>query len=351
MCYKLMKKIIKQFQDNEVTIASDNPKFLKFVEGYLKNFFNEASEKKNKKINVTFHWKDIFYEKLHNKIGKNVSMNGNKIYYKQNHYHLVAEMNEGMNINIYPRYTSFKNMVKEIIKNAGIDAEYHFYQTLLRNGFHFPLFYNLGKDNFQFYHGSACKVGKNILIMPGAAGIGKTIANMCFQLIYPEASSISDNYLLYKKDTIYAFPEPLRFPTLFNNSIPIDFEPVFRIKDREYYLKKNMTSQSFSLKDHNVYFLFIVRSRKETLQKINSHKSIKILQSTTDYVSHEFHGNSWIAFLPYIDGDLNKKCSDRSLLVANSSTSFLCKVPTFNTIDDAVGTYRRIIGHVLDEDQ
>ena len=344
-----MNKIVKYFQDNEVTIMTDNPKFLKFVEDYLRNFSDKFIKKNKNKIRATVLWNDLFCDEFHDKIGKKVFKNGKKICYMDNHYHLIAEIDDGLDIKIYPRYTSFKNIVRELIKNAGKQSEYHFYQTLLRNVFHFPLFYNLEKEGFQFYHGSACKIRNNILIMPGAAGIGKTIANLCFHLIHPDAITISDNYLIFKKDKIYVFPEPLRLPAFFRKEIPGDFEPVFTIKKRDYYLKKNMCSQSFSLKNNNVYFISIVRGTKEFLKEIDSFTSKKILQSTTNYVSHEFHVNSWISFLPYVDTDVQDGGCSKNLSMISPSNSFICEVPRFNTLDDAVNTYRRVIENVLDE--
>ena len=43
-----MNKIVKYFQDNEVAIITDNSKFLKFLEDYLRNFSDKFI--KNKKI-------------------------------------------------------------------------------------------------------------------------------------------------------------------------------------------------------------------------------------------------------------------------------------------------------------
>ena len=198
-----MDKIVKKFGENEVAIVSDNPKFFEFVGYYLRNF-PEGSIGDNKNIITSkVLWKDPLCDSFHDRIGKNVFKNGKKICYKNDRYYLIAELGDELDIKVYPRDTSLKNRVKDIIQNAGKRSKYHIYQTLLRNVFHFPLFYILEKENFQFYHGSACKIKNNIFIMPGVAGIGKTLANLCINSIHPDTILISDNYLICNKSLFF----------------------------------------------------------------------------------------------------------------------------------------------------
>jgi hypothetical protein len=162
---------------------------------------------------------------------------------------------------------------------------------------------------------------------------------------------ISDNYLICTKDKIYSFPEPLRLDTVFRKNIPSNFEHIFNIRERGYYLKNNMRSESFSLKNNNTCFIFIVRGIKVSFEEIDYFTSKKIIQSTTNYVSHEFHFNSWTAFLPYIDRDRTEKKSNQSLYNTTSSKSFIFTVPKFNNLGDAVNVYRRFLENVLDKNQ
>lgn len=333
---------------NNVRLVSDNDQFLRFANAYLSKFdVADAEDDAPVKIRSKIIWNEKPSVDHEIKIGRCAFIKNNSLYYNDNKFDLIATINENLEVKIYPKQeqTSVRGMVRSFLNDNSTPLS-HSYQLYLRNAFHFPLFYLLEKQDFRFFHGSAIKILDDIFIFPGSAEIGKSIANVCLNTLQSNASIISDNYLLFKGNNIYCFPEPTRWESDFNASIPENYEYLFNVKGRGYYTKANMTSNDYPLNGENTHVVFLQRGIKEDIEKIDLKMAKKIMRAMTHFHSSEFHNKSWTAFLSYLDREPDEMSVDEFLPDDLSIHSYIFTVPRFDTFSNAIETYQRMVNYV-----
>jgi len=177
---------------------------------------------------------------------------------------------------------------------------------LLRHHLHFPLFWLLEKDRgIYLMHGAAFQCARGNIVWVGMDGAGKSTA-LFEEMQDPETRFLSDNYVLFDKEFIYAFPDTVRlsdqaFSLVSRGGRGCDFlSPTgLRFEERTIF---RITEDRIIDKFKPTEVSFITLAPKKSSREIAPARLEGWIKIIDDYVK-EFHNYTFWETLYLLDGD------------------------------------------------
>ncbi len=200
---------------------------------------------------------------------------------------------------------------------------------LLRHHLHFPIFWLLEKDRgIYLMHGAAFQNSRDNIVWVGMNGAGKSTA-LFQEMSDPETKFLTDNYVLFDEEFVYAFPDTVRLSDqtlallsqsdrgsdfLVSTGLRFGERTVFRVIGSRIVEKFKPTEIAFVVLSLEAF------SREFSPERLNGWIGI-----VDDYVA-EFQNYSFWETLHFLDGSCarlqEKKLAARETLLRKVRTRY-----------------------------
>jgi len=188
-------------------MISSKQSFYNFLDETF-SFFRTGSLSPDLIVSVYFNKKPSFFPPK--KLASNLFLNKNQVLFcnLKRGFQVYAQEGKPFRVTTYTWKLFFRD-IYDFIRLGVKSTREGKYLTIMRFSFHLPLFYLLEKQGYVILHGSAvAKNGKAYLFL-GGNQVGKT--TIALNLVYNHGFKLlSDDYLLIKKDILFAFPDKIR---------------------------------------------------------------------------------------------------------------------------------------------
>lgn len=234
----------------------------------------------------------------HSHLGNNVYISENSIFWKNNFGFRVLVEDQSSQIEVFGYH-------QELIEGQERSERYKNYQRCMRWILHYPLFtlFQYRRD-WGILHGAAVTNGQQTVVLCGLNKIGKsTLATyLCCERGY---DLITDNYLLYDGEQIYAFPELLR---LDERSIEMyNLTPLWehKIYEKFHILPKELGIQTQAIPDA---FFILTQGNHLRTHAIESKKAWQTMNNLHSMLG-EFPEYGYMAAWPLVS-EMTRGCID-----------------------------------------
>lgn len=214
--------------ETTISVATNWNVYHDFINLYLRNFVSSPVEKPDLRIHSLFPTSSEDYLGLSpfsrenmRKVGRDVYFDAHKVYYQQENRNVFVQFDEDDSILIYCEdqmrlrkrgslRTAIKNAMRAALPQSHPEVCAAF-QTHMRLTFHFPLFWMMeAHRGCHLLHATAVRINGSGIIFSGLASAGKTTLATFLYCNHPGTHILTDNFLLYDREFIYAFPEASR---------------------------------------------------------------------------------------------------------------------------------------------
>jgi len=326
------------FYNIRVTINSDSSRFASFIGKYL-TAFEHFNQKIKTPIDGCLSSNVLFRNNIQIRdslnwimLGDSIFIYENELIYQNNYLKLWLQFGTNMSIRTVinvPPSKSIRSVLKTLKMRIDDRSAFHMYQKILRQAFHFPLFALLGGQGVFVGHGAALQWGNKAILLAGSRGVGKSTLSLALQLNENNLQFLSDNYVLVFKESLLPFPEPLRVclkPWMKRFSQIM--EPMFQIGERWYFVPTNVASRNLT----NELFVFLLgRGNKLRIIPISAEEGLLGFMSSTFKLCGEFPHGSYVAFMPYLTGQVSALYAMPRLRVKRAYKLVLPKITSEQT--------------------
>lgn len=211
-----------------ISITTNWDVYHDFINLYLKNFLSSPVKEPVLRIQSMFPpfpgnavVSPPFSPDNMRRAGLNMHFNERQVHYQLGNWNIFVQFDENDSILIYcednirlqkrgGNREFLKKAVRKVIPQPQSKV-YGAFQTHMRLTFHFPLFWLLEvRRGLHLLHGAAVQLNGSGVIFAGLATVGKTTLATFLYFNYPNTIILTDNFLLYGHERIYAFPEASR---------------------------------------------------------------------------------------------------------------------------------------------
>ena len=344
-----MSSLVLRYDNIQIELASDSAPFIEFASSYLSAFhklsWNTISTPQQLKAELLFE--GSFTDKIlatNWQIGRDTWASDTFFSHQTARYFSTVAFDgeREMSVRIGVKPLSTRQWLQRLLRRTSLNHDHQFF---LRRIFHFPLFTFLNMRGFSVGHGTALKLGKKVIVLVGIGGAGKSTLSTAIQLHCPEATFITDNYVVLSNNEILPFPEPLRMhkDVFTHKTIIRRFDPIMRVKERDYFLARNVLTRPQSVEQY--IFLVIGRGDELDIAPMPAEQAWHIFHSTTLMLGGEFPHADYPAFMPYLRGmnvgRSNKRCCEKP------TRGFKIVIPKFNSEKQIATIVRQVIDYVL----
>jgi len=327
-------KVETSFKVHGIGISWQSPdkSLTDFINRNYKIFISDAEQKSSLEISITRNKKDyqaiqqvgeadVDLRPLFSHLGAYCNTSASS---KNEHLRISALYQE-------PIYTKLISLVNRKTFIGQMN------QRLMRYLVHFPLFWLLEQRGFGFIHAAAIAKDDQAIVFVGANGSGKT--TLALSLLNQGYQLLSDNFLLFKDDRIYAFPEVTRISSksaeLLN--MPISGPSIFG----KYHvnLKPEQIARSARLK----HFFYVEPAEHQKFSVIDSQAMLEKILHMQESIK-EFHYDSpLIALDKFSDQPMTRETRNNRIrqFISLGPTSLLDydRPMTLNKISDKITKY------------
>lgn len=243
------------------------------------NFSREAMESAKRKSSELSH------------VGNHVFVSDNSIYWTNEFgFHILVEHRpSGIEVSAHHQ---------ELLDGQKVGERYKNYQRCMRWALHYPLFTLLQyRRGWGILHGAAVSNGRRTMAFCGLNKMGKsTLAtHLCREQDY---DLLTDNYLLYDGDRIYAFPEVLRLGERSTNRFGVD--PLW---DHKIYDKYHISPEELGTRREATVNAFFILSQNNNIcvRSIEPKKAWQTMGNLHSMLA-EFPQHGYMAVWPLVSG-------------------------------------------------
>jgi len=198
------------------------------------------------------------------------------------------------------------------------------YQRIMRLILHFPIFWMLAVEEGKYLiHASAVEKNGKGLIFAGLNGVGKT--TLALYLVKRRGYRfLSDNFLIFDKERIYAFPEVVRMSPKMAEWLklkPCPYDTMIFGKGH-YLLGKEEISREAVPED--IFFVYLGQGDVQ-IEEVPPSAMVDRIVKMHQYLG-EFPEHSYLGALNFLEGtsvDWNRACETLSYMVRNCKCHFL----------------------------
>jgi hypothetical protein len=322
----------------KVKVDSCDHKFLNLVDNYLNYFKISEETQNNEQISIKFDGYLPFYKYKLN--GKRINFNkrlssdlyydSNTLLYNTNRFTIeIKELQETMNV-----WGSYKERVdhffrrffkKELLQNN--------YQEIIRLFVYFPIFSKLELSGLFLTHAAAVANNNKSIIFAGFNGAGKsTLANYMVQQLNYQFQT--DNFLLFNRDNVKAFPELTRLSEKSIRMLNIDKARIINKTHGKFHIRQEDIRESAVPKA----IFFVSLSDVYNLEEISPKYMYLLIKNMHSYIK-EFHYYSYFAAMPFIKDEyinLFEKRDKELLALCERVPCFKLKIPKNKNINYVV---------------
>jgi len=292
-----------------IKVNSDNPYLIDYIKEYYKPF---VSSQKKYDLKVYIIFKKYLSKPSKNFGGKTtigdkntIDENTNTLFYKEGELNISVKRGNFLEVK-----TEFRPHNQRHILHLGLfgprKVKLYYYRKIMKYSIHDPLFYLLEtRYGIDVLHASAVEKNNFAIVFTGLGGAGKS--SLVTELISKKGYKlVSDNYLLFKKDFCYPFPERLRVK---KESLSLSDTKTIKADGNKYYLDTGKTDIS---KKKIGAVIIVTRGKKYKLTKVTPENAFDKLFMIGEFTS-EFHYHEYISLLSYLHKKINttKKRTDR----------------------------------------
>jgi len=288
-----------------IELRTKNGEYSEFVEENYSLFQTDSDINPDIIINFTREGMEYARKKLpnHSHIGNNVYISKQSIFWKNEFGFQILVENQQSATNVYAYH-------QELLDGQRENERYKNYQRCMRWTMHYPLFtlyqYNRG---WNILHGAAVTNGHQTIAFCGLNKMGKsTLATyLCCEHDY---DILTDNYLLYDREHMYAFPEVLRLGERSKNQF--DVEPIW---EHKIYNKYHISPGELGTQIQAAPDVFFILSRGEQLQTtaLEPKKAWETMENLHSMLA-EFPQHGYMSVWPLISGRTREKIDRRDPL-------------------------------------
>ena len=284
-----------------VELISSCPDFTRFVSNNYSHFLCENAFRKDIRVEFSYYSYPrrgpVFNYRAWNKLGTGIWLNNNELF-----------IVETPGLNIHLKYnddklviqTNFSEKWYHLLKKIryGQSVKLQLYQYIMRQIIHFPVFWMLEKrQGIHLLHGAAVEKNGRALIFTGLNGVGKTTlaAYLCLNHNF---KLFSDNFVLFDREKIYAFPENIRLSSQSVRLLRIHLQSQKQIYGK-YHLPLESSQFVKEAKPVGICFISLTDEANTEINHISSEYTLELLTSIHHFLK-EFSEYSYLALMQLV---------------------------------------------------
>lgn len=300
-----MSEIYLNVHGINIEVKTKNDEFSHFVKENYSTFLTNSLTKTDIVVHFSQEAMEIAKKNSvsHSHVGNGIQINKDSVYWKNEFgFHIFVERQQSQ-MEVF----SYHN---ELIEGQERNERYKNYQRCMRWTIHYPLFTLLQYDRgWGILHGAAATNGQQTIVFCGLNKIGKsTIATyLCCEKEY---NILTDNYLLYDSDYIYAFPEVIRLGDRPTHTFGL--EPIWKHK---IYNKNYISPGELGTEMQATPDAFFILSQGNTLQTnvVEPKEGCETMDNLHSMLA-EFPQHGYMSVWPLVTGQTRESLDERDAL-------------------------------------
>lgn len=248
--------------------------------------------------------------------GTDLSLDGAKVTYRKRH--VSVEYAESAVSRVRASYeVDRKSRIRGFVRDLPSWEEC---QLVMRLAVYDPIFHLLEREGFRLLHSAAVADERGSLLLMGLNGSGKS--SLCHALLN-RFQYMSDNFLLWKQNEVYAFPETLRLPLAADPSLP-------RLPYPTVYGKRLVPVPTAKTRMRSTprALVFVVRNHETAVEPLSKGATPRHIRMIAD-MTHEFPRYGFLGLL----SDYHDSSAEE---LANAVEAFILRMSDVHRASDLI---------------